>query len=91
MANKRHLAAPISRPQSASAYLHQVTPVTRYAPYASECRVMLQLDNAYYDSKFILLLLLQVDSIANLVKSFIHKIQPMHDATELIEHLLCIL
>ncbi|KAK2194040.1 hypothetical protein NP493_3g07026 [Ridgeia piscesae] len=35
MAKKRHLAAPISRPQSASAYLHQVTPVTRYAPYAS--------------------------------------------------------
>ena len=68
MANKRHLAAPISRPQSASAYLHQVTPVTRYAPYASECLVMLQLYNAYYGSEF---------------TSFIHKIQPMHDATEL--------
>ena len=41
MFNKRHLSATsISRPQSASTYLHQVTPVTRYAPYASELNML---------------------------------------------------
>ena len=37
MVNRRQLSATnINRPQNTSAYFQQVTPVTRYAPYASE-------------------------------------------------------